>query len=69
MSGFGAGDLSFPANQTEVNWAHLGFDITTQVILDVDYSTTTVTPEPATILLSQASGILLACRAKKATES
>jgi hypothetical protein len=69
MSGFGAGDLSYTASQIEVNWADLSFDTTTQVILDVNWSSTSPAPEPATIFLLLTAGVLLAWRTKRTTES
>lgn len=51
MTGFDSSDLSFSADQIQVNWAGLDFDTSTVVTLDVTYSNTSATPEPATYSL------------------
>jgi hypothetical protein len=48
MTDFDSSDLSFTDDQIQVNWADLDFDTSTVVTLDVTYSETSATPEPAT---------------------
>jgi len=48
MVGFNGSDLSFTANQIQVNWANLAFSTSTIVKLDVN-STVSSVPEPATL--------------------
>lgn len=63
MVGFNTSDLSFTANQIQVNWASLPFDPNTIVKLDVN-STSTV-PEPGTIFLIPSGLVALGfCRRK-----
>jgi len=64
LSGFGAGDLSFTASQIEVNWSGLDFTNglvsapATIVVLDVTLSATNPAPEPGTVFLLLAAGVL-----------
>jgi len=49
MAGFNASDISFTADQIQVNWANLPFDASTIVKLDVGSGP--VVPEPSTVFL------------------
>lgn len=56
MDGFGSGNISFTADQIQVNWENLSFDSSTDVILDVtlgagDPQDPPAAPEPATFLM------------------
>jgi hypothetical protein len=51
MTDFDSSDLTFTANQIQVNWANLDFDTSTVVTLDVTYGETSSAPEPATFSL------------------
>ena len=64
MTGFDSSDLSFTASQIQVNWANLDFDASTVVALDVTYSETSATPEPATysLVILSLLGTVLAAR-------
>lgn len=69
MDGFGSGNISFTADQIQVNWEGLSFDSSTDVILDVtlDAGDPPATPEPATfVLLAPIFGGLLLARRRTA---
>ena len=58
LSGFVAGDLSFAANELQVNLDALTFNSGNQLVIDVNGSTSTSTPEPGTLVLG-AGGMVL----------
>jgi hypothetical protein len=62
MTGFDSSDLSFTADQIQVDWGGLDFDTSTVVTLDVTYSATGAVPEPGTCSLMLLS-LLSACLA------
>jgi hypothetical protein len=64
MSGFSASNFSFTGDQIEIDWSGLSFDTSTVVTLDVTYSETSATPEPATctLMLLSLLGVGLAAR-------
>jgi hypothetical protein len=52
MAGFGAGNISFTADQIEINWEGLAFNASTVVTLDV--ADPPAVPEPSTLGLADA---------------
>jgi hypothetical protein len=64
MTDFGSSDLSFTANQIQVDWSNLDFDSSTVVTLDVTYSEISAAPEPATysLMILSLLGTALAAR-------
>lgn len=64
MTDFGSSNISFTADQIQVDWSDLAFDTSTVVELDISYSETSAIPEPATYSLMVLSllGTALAAR-------